>query len=558
MNRNAIIGFLGFALVIGLLIFFVDGSSKPGIQKNYYSNWKESYRVKNDNPRNISFFLELAQAHTKDSIHVIYHWNQLDSIPRKDEATYLYIGESMGMSNAQYDTLMNYADSGATMFWAFDYLTSNVYKKHFEPNAYYWDFNKNLYAWIGDTSLKFSYLYENDTLATDWYAFDEYAIKDTNYVAYAFAMNQPLAFYEKHHQGTVHFHAGPRLFENYQILSANGFAHANFILKRFPKNKPIVVLKFADYNASSTNLSNSNEQGEGGSKQDASYIQYILKNPALRLAFVLALILFVLYLLFRAKRRENVLEGVPSKQNMGLAFVETLSSIYISRNSPIGILQVMRKNFFTTVSRHYYVDLTRKEERDQMVDRLVERSNYDREKILEILNGFNTRNNDVNYQHLGVLYRNIRTFYETTGIQHPMKDFVTIDKEANIDRNILIGSFALIVSLLIFIRGMYMLTLGGGVGMLVVLPSIALIAFAARLLRLPVARITQEKLILYGLFLGKKEIPLNQTIHTETISSGVKFTSEDGNSFEIKKHLLSKNGKAVLANFVEYLKNQLS
>lgn len=561
MNRKIIIAFLGVALVVGLMLYFFDSSAATGgkrvRQKSYYSDWEQKYLPKNPNPRNISFFLELLQAHTEDSVYLAKTWSDFDSLNAGEKSTYLYIGENMGMDNTSYDELMEYVDSGATAFFAFDYVTSNIYEEHFEPNAYYWDYSKNMYAWVGDTSLKYSYVYQSDTLYSDWYMFNEDAILDTNYVSYAFAMNKPIAFYLKEHKGSIHFHSVPRLFENYQMVTSNGYAHAAFILKRIPKHKPVVVLLCAENKPEEINF-NTAEEGEGNKKQDSSFIQYILKNPALRLAFLLSIVLMLLYLFFRAKRRETIIPGSPEKQNMGLAFVETLSSIYISRNSPIGVLKVIRKNFYSAVSRHFYVDLVRKEGREQQIERLIQRSNYDKDEMIKIINGLQSRNNDVNYQHIANVYNDIRKFYLTTGILHETKQFVSVDREVRIDRSITIGGLGLLVGLTLMIRGLFLLTLGGGIGMLLVIPSALIIYLASRVLRLPVLEIYQDKLYVYGLLFGKKAINLNQTIHVETVGTVVKFNCEDGSTFEIKTLLITKKSRAILANFVEYLKNHKS
>lgn len=560
MNKNTIIAFIGLALVVGLLLFFFDSSgeeAKHTRMKSYYSDWEQQYETKNPNPRNISFFLELLKAHTQDSVYVARDWDDFDSLNTKEKTTYLYIGENMGMDDDDYDEIMTYVDSGATAFFAFDYVTSNIYERHFEPNAYYWDYSKNLYAWIGDTSLKYSYVYQSDSLYADWYMFNESAIRDTDYVSYAFAMNKPIAFYQNQHKGKLHFHSVPRLFENYQVISSNGYAHASFILKRIPKHQPVVVLLCAENKPYQINYNN-DEDGEGNKKQDSSLIQYILKNPALRLAFVLSIVLILLYLFFRAKRRESIIPGSPQKQNMGLAFVETLSSIYISRNSPIGVLKVMRKNFYSAMARHFYVDLVRKESREQQIERLIERSNYDKTELLKIINGLQSRNNDVNYQHLATVYNDIRKFYMETGILHESKQFVAVDHEVRIERSLSIGGLSLIVGLTLLFRGLYLLTLGGGIGMLLIIPASLVIFFASRILRKPLMEIQRDKLIVYGLIFGKKEINLNQVIQTETLGSVVKFNCEDGTNFEIRTLLITKKSRTILANFVEYLKNHKS
>ena len=558
MNRKLVIAFIGLALVFGGLLFFFDPSStgKHTVPKRYFSDWDEAYQTTNPNPRNISFFMKLLKAHTKDSVYIAQYWEDFDSLKLREKATYLFIGEEFELDDEDYDSLVHYADSGATVFFSYILEGSNSYKRHFKPNAYYWDYSKNLYAWIGDTSLKYSYVYQNDTLFADWYFFNPNKIKDTNYVSYAFAMDKPFAFYSKRGKGKIHFHSIPRLFENYQVITSNGYAHAELILKHIPENQPVVLLQFADY---SSYMDDENDEDENiGNKQNTSLIQFILDNPSLRLAFLLAILLAIIYVLFWAKRREIIIPGSPEKRNMGLAFVETLSSIYITRNSPIGILKVMRKNFYNAVNRHFYVDLNRKETREQETERLIERSGRNADEVKKIVNGLQSARKDITYPYLAEVYQNIRKFYEETGIIQRQKHFVASDRELKNERSLLLGALALIAGITGLSRGLYLLTLGGGNGMLLIIPALIVIYLASSILRLPLAEIKPEKIIVYGLIFGKKEIALNQTFRVESAAGKVLIQAEDGSELELKTGLLNKKARAILANFIEYLKTHKS
>ncbi|MNK00389.1 hypothetical protein D3C87_181730 [compost metagenome] len=558
MNKKVIISFLAFALFIGLVIWFLDGSTGDGtnsITKRYSSDWKKTYDLRDENPRNVSFFMELLDVHIKDSVYNLKRWSDLDSIPGHEQATYLFIGDEFGASNSSYDSLMHYADSGATVFLSFNHLTSNIYERHFEEGAFYWDYSKVLFAWIGDTTLPFYHVYENDTINEDWYSFSETDIIDTNYRSYLFAMKHPFAFYEKHHKGKVHFHSIPNLFENYQVIQPNGYAHARVILNKIPKDKPVIFL--------SCGINNSNQpvtdfdpdkDSEGAEKEDTSLIQFILKNPALRLAFLLLIVLLLIYVFFRGKRKEEILPGYTQKRNMSLAFVETLSSIYISRNSPIGILQVIRKNFYSAINRHFYIDLSRKENQEQNLEKLIAKVPYDSEKLVDIVNSLNSRKNNVDNRHLGIVYGKIRAFYIETGIIHPTDNFVASDKEVSLYKAILVGGIILLMGLMALIRGLYLLSLGGSVGMFFVIPAIVLIYFASRYIRIPAATIKADEIIIYGLFAGKRVISLNQVIHCRVEKSKVTFECEDGNSFSIITGLLSNRAKSALNQFVEFIK----
>ncbi|AEA43259.1 hypothetical protein Fluta_1264 [Fluviicola taffensis DSM 16823] len=547
---------MAFALFIGVVIWLLDGTAagEQKVNKKYSSDWDRTYELKNANPRNISFFMDLLKVHVKDSIYNLKYWGDLDTIPNHEEATYLFIGDDFGVSNDSYDSIMHYADSGATVFLSFNYMTTNIYERHFYENAFYWDYSRVLFAYVGDTSLPYYNIYQNDTINENWFSFDEYGIIDTNYRSYLFAMKHPIAFYEKHAKGKVHLHCIPNLFENYQVIQPNGYAHAQVILNKIPKDKPVIFLtcginKVDDYSI------DSDEDDEGGAeKEDTSLIQFILKNPILRLAFLLSIVLILVYVFFRAKRKEDILPGHTEKRNMSLAFVETLSSIYISRNSPIGVLQVMRKNFYATINKHFYIDLNRKENLKENVEKLIEKVPYDAEKVKALILSLDSRKNHVDNKHLGEVYANIREFYISTGIQQPSKRFVASDKEVALNKFILIGAFILLIGVITLFRGLYLLAMGGGVGMLFVIPAILLIYFASRYIRIPVALIKANEIIIYGLVAGKRVISLNQTIHCTVEKSRILFECEDGNSFTIKQTMLTKKAKSALNQFVEFIK----
>jgi hypothetical protein len=558
MNRKVIISFLAFALFIGVVVWLLDGAggdSTKHIQKRYSSDWKKVYDLKDKNPRNISFFMDLLDVHVKDSIYNLKYWSDLDTIANHEEATYIFIGNEFGAPGDYYDSIMHYADSGATVYLSFNHLTTDIYQRHFEEGAFYWDYSKVLFAWIGDTTVPFYYVYENDTINEDWYSFSETEIIDTNYRSYLYAMKHPFAFYEKHNKGKVHFHSIPNLFENYQVIQPNGYAHARIVLNKIPKDKPVIFLT-CGINDSSQPISDYEDENadDGSEKEDTSLIQFILKNPALRLAFLLFIVLLLLYVFFRAKRKEEILSGYNQKRNMSLAFVETLSSIYISRNSPIGVLQVMRKNFYSAINRHFYVDLSRKENLEQNLEKLIAKVPYDSEKIVDIVRSLDSRKNNVDNRHLGIVNAKIRAFYIETGILHPTQSFVASDKEVNLDKWIIMGAFILFMGLLTLVRGLYLLSLGGSIGMFFIVPAMVLIYFASRYIRIPVATIKADELIIYGLVAGKRVISLNQTIRCTVEKSRITFECEDGNTFIIRQTLLSKRAKSALNQFVEFIK----
>lgn len=565
MNRRALIAILGCILLVGLVLWLTDSPSEAEQQaarrqRRISTRWNLQYGIRSTDPRGVAFFNELLKTHTEDSVYTLDRWQQLDSIPGHDSATYIFIGEAFGLYNSEFDTINHYIDSGATIFYAFDEITENLYERYFEPNVYLWDYSNKLYVAMGDTSLPYYAVFQNDTVQADWYMFRPSMIKDSLQKPFAWAMNYPIAFESKQHKGKVIMHSIPRMFCNYQVITPNGFAHAEIMLRRIPKHKPVIWLEYGRRSmVSNPPPADSNGDDAGGNtKEDNSYLQFILKTPSLRFAFLLGLAVFLLYVLFRAKRREAVLPGVSEKRNMSLAFVETLSSIYLSRNSPYSILLVLRKNFYMAINRHFYIDLMTTKNREEDVNRLVEKASvHDPDELRRMLAFIETNKpGRVNQVTLGELYRYIRKFYAETGISKPSNRFVEGKQEITLYRNLLHSGIGLLLGLLSLIRGLYSLAMGSGYGILLIAGAIILLYVAIRFFSTPVAKITRDTLTVYQPFLGRRTLDLNEHLAYSATQHATTFYAEDGRTVTIQHAWLSRSAKHALSLFIEHIKHQ--
>jgi hypothetical protein len=470
------------------------------------------------------------------------------------------VGEGFGMYSYEFDVIDTYVDSGSTIFMAFDHVTENLYERYFEPGAYLWDYTNKFYVALGDTSLLYSAVFQNDTVQADWYPFEPSSIKDTLYRAFAWGMNYPIAFESDQKKGKVIMHSVPRLFCNYQVITPNGFAHASIMLRRIPKDKPVIWMEYGRQVVNQPNnnsLDQSQEEGQGNEKQDNSYLQFIMKNEALRWAFLYGILVFLLYVLFRAKRREAVLPGVPEKRNMSLAFVDTLSSIYLSRNSPYSILLVLRKNFYVAINRHFYIDLLNTKNREEDVNRLIEKASVEGEELRKVLRFVETKKpSDVNQATLSDLYRYIRHFYLVTGISKPSAQFVSGDQHVVVNRSLLHGGLGIVLGLFTLIRGLYSLSMGSGYGILLVIAAMIFLYVAARFISLPVAIIKQNEMIVYPSLFGKKTFDISAGLAQSTEKGVTTLSAENGDQVIIRHSWLSRSGKHALFLFVEHIKHK--
>lgn len=551
MNKKVIIALFSLVIVVllGLLVF--GGSS--GDKEEMYTNWKTRFDFKSKEPQDLGILKSLIQKHTKDSVFILDNINQLPQIKNKEKASFVFIGDVFYMPEKNFKKIAKYIDSGATMLLSYDQVNGSFYDHYFYGGAYSLEYNDKFYQWVGDTSLRYSSVYQNDTIYDDWALFNKDRIKDSNYRAYMFAVNKPTAFYVKSGKGTVHFHANPRLFQNYQLITRNGYAHASAWLKWLPKNQNVIIMKFA---VPPVPPDPALGDADNDLMRDTSYLQFIIQNEALRNAFLFALGLIFLFLLFRTKRRENILSGVEATRNMSVVFVETLSSIYLAKNSPASVLKIMRRNFYAQMNRHFYIDLTRTEKQKENLERLIEKSGYPAEKINDIMKAFGPAGAFPDNASLGVLYRKIDDFYKATGIRKNYDKVFIQGRGIEIYKSPIIGGLALVISMLILFKGMQLLRYSDGVGIVLAILGAFAIFLSIRLIMLPVIKMNDEKIVKYNFIFGKKTIFLDQTVSTDIRDKKVRFRAEDGVTFTVNQQLLSKRSKHNLSQIIAYLKRK--
>jgi hypothetical protein len=554
MNKKPLFigGFLLILLI--LLVWIQDNNANATKRKNYYSNWDKKHFIDSKEPNGLFFLKELLEKHSQDSVFIANNFEDLNILgQQKDSVIYLFVGDHLELQVKQWKAIKSSLDSGATAIFAFDKVSENMYKDFFKPQAYYWEYSDDLYAWIEDTSLRYMAEYQNDTIYSDWWLFEKSRIKDTTARMYAFALNEPIAFYQKQNKGFIHFHSNPRFFENYQLRKPTGLAYLELLIKRIPKNKKIVWLSFARGGKPSNSPS---AKGEGSDVTDSSLLRYVLENPILSNSFLGLLILMLLYALFRSKRIEPLLQPKQAEQNASISFVQTLGSIYLSKNNPASILKLMRKNFFINVNRFFFIDLNLKDKLDEQMARLAEKSNFDQDKLAFLKNELCKRPKDFNVASISEVNTVLREFYLLTGIIKPSKTYLLESQEQRYHRNLIIAFTILMFAMLMLLRGAYLLTISEGIGAWFALLSIPVFWVGGRYLNRPILELKQNELIFYNFFFGKKVGSLKGRVTVEYSKDLTTFEFENEQTILIKNVYLGARSKKNLAHFVTFLKNK--
>ncbi|MCH2224312.1 MAG: hypothetical protein MK066_06035 [Crocinitomicaceae bacterium] len=561
MNRQTKIGMIGGIILFMLLMVWLlsgpsDSTAKVNKAKPFVSsNWTKRYQINDKNPLGLYLFTRLTQSHidTTNKVSVIADEMSLDSIVEmgEDPKTYMFVGNDFGLQNHEIDSILSDVKKGSSLFISFYDLTENLYLKLFEEYSFRIDYDEKVNVFMENEKHEMLNLYQNDTVACDWWAFGELKFKD-DFVGLSSFMEMTNFVKVNHGDGFVYLHSTPNLFYNYQIKRKEGFKYAQKVLNEFPTDNDVYLLEIGRL---SDNYGDADTEEKSGpdKKEDTSYLQLIFKNPTLLVAMLLSILGVILFLIFRSKRTRPVVPVIDKKKDMTLAFAETITSIYFAKRNPYGLLQVQRKNFFDTVNRYFFVDLY-KREGDREIRILSEKSNTSIEDIEYLIKAFETKKAfNVTEQFVADLAKRKHQFYRKTGIISDKIHERVVAQELVFSRSLWLPIIFILSGLIVFVVGMYYLTAAFGIGIALWPASFIMIYLGIARLSNPYMKVTKDTIVYYSTFGGKTIYKRDDLIQTELRETGAVLNFVDNKKLIINYWDLSRFDKRQFERFISKL-----
>lgn len=502
----------GIVIVMVLVVWLLSGGKEQNRNTNkripfVSSNWTKKFQLTDKNPLGLFLFTRLTQAHidTSHSTIEVPDWIAYDSLinDKNEVATYLFVGNSFGLQTAEIDTLVARVKRGSDLFLSFNDLTENIYERLIGDTPVRFDYDDHVNVFTKSTRYSMINLFQTDTVACHWQAFGN--IDDNSNIETLSSFMEMSNFIKINYgKGSFYLHTNPLMFYNYQIKRKPGFEYTSFVLDHLPNNRNIYFLELGRLTDNYGNYDIDEEDDMEG-KRDDSYLQLIFKSPTLVIALLLSIAGVLLFVIFRSKRMRPVVPYIKPKKDMTMAFAETITSIYFSKRNPYGLLQVQRKNFYATVQKHFFVDLTRREN-DRVLQVLAEKSDRSLTEIQSLLSALETKEaSSVNDAYVADMQKRLHAFYSSTGIISSELREKIKKKEMIFKRNLWLPALLIIGGLYSIIQGMYLLA--GAVGVGIALWPIGIILLLLGIIRLsnPLL-IINDKQIIYYTSLGKKQV----------------------------------------------------
>lgn len=423
MSNQRKIGLIfGVILFMLLIVWFFssDDETTKGVKGREYfssSNWEVKFQPFDKNPRGTYLFHRILQTHIgKKDIYVAETPDQLDSIHAiaKGKKTYLFVGNIFGMETEALDSVLKRVEEGSDIFISFHQITNNVANKFFKELDFRNDYDAFETVYVGNTKYEMLNIYEKDTVACEWLAYGEVNTRGASKSLSSF-MEMDNFIEIKMGKGRAFLHTNPMMFFNYQLKRTDGFGYTRYVIDFLSKKQHVVLMELGRMPDNYGDNDTSDNTGKDG-KEDTSYLKFILSNPYLRMALLLLIAGVILYIIFRSRRKRPAVPFVDKKKDMTLAFAETITSIYFAKRNPYGLLQVQRKNFYANISKHFFVDLNRREGDRELII-LSEKSNKPLEEIKRLVAVLETKEASSVTEHaISEIAKKQRQFYKDVGI----------------------------------------------------------------------------------------------------------------------------------------------
>ena len=206
-------------------------------------------------------------------------------------------------------------------------------------------------------------------------------------------------------KGKLYLQCEPRAYSNYFLLKADNYQYLKSTVA-YTENIPQHVY-WDDYYYKLRSRKNSDN--------DFSSLTEIMKNPPLKAAFILSLILLALYILFGGKRLQRIIQPLKSNENTTVTFTETIGRLYLQKKDNKNITDKMITYFNEYIRNTYFLNST--QANNDFIVMLSRKSGVDKDKVDILYRTISaTQSSDVvnDYQLLS-LQQQIQHFYKSSG-----------------------------------------------------------------------------------------------------------------------------------------------
>jgi len=315
------------------------------------------------------------------------------------KSSYFFINNYLNLDKESVNDLLNYTQQGNTVFMisngfpyylsdTLNFNTVNDYNVKVEIILELANKKISRTKYNYNRAVENTYFNELDTTTTTILGYNELDLsnkKQINFVKIKFGKGQFI------------LNTQPYAFTNYHMLESNHAVYVSNCLSYLPDNDIIW-----------------DERNKAETEEIKSELRFILSKPALKYAWFLALLAMLLFMIFRAKRRQRIIPIIEQLPNTSIAFAKTIGNLYYQQGEPKDIIN-KKITFFLEHIRNLYLLDTQNLNND-FKKRLHNKTGISKDEIDRLINYIVALNNLSNPKENSLLTLNklIDKFYTKT------------------------------------------------------------------------------------------------------------------------------------------------
>lgn len=367
-----------FALAILALVFFYYNKSK-----NKQIDWYENYNENSKQPYGTYLIYEITKQHYVNHDFNIIESKISDNLTssKTNNSNYIFIGQRLLLDSVSTSTLLDFAENGNNVFIsAKDFpphlikaLIKTVQNCSTDLNelniTHYFTTYAPVYLNLLHPGLKlskdieFQFLQDGKAGIYSWSFFNndifcDYNVKVSSekFLKIGTIDNVTNFVKVKYGEGNFYLHTTPQAFANLHMNELYGLTYFEQVFAHLNEGDIYWdAYSHSSYSSNNSNYSDDDKYFEPVSLSENSPIEYVLSQKSLRWAWFLLLILGLLFLMFRAKRRQKVIPVQEPNLNTSLEFIESIGQLYFQLNNHQKLEEQKMKLFLRFIRERYKI-----------------------------------------------------------------------------------------------------------------------------------------------------------------------------------------------------------
>lgn len=339
MNRTVVIYIVLIVLVIAGIIFLESGKPKS-------INWHPSYNVKDKIPFGLYVFdNEMDELFSNQTVERLdetpyeFLWANKNVSPDYYyiSGTFMHISSWCNLDSESIDEVISFVKAGNDAFisssdfqWdLMDLLNVNMeYGEDFESEFHIqFGDEKEKYLLDHSSNSKSFTFYDSSNIDILGYKIEKEGAKRSNFIRVSYG------------EGSFFLHSNPEVFSNYFLLDSGNYRYTEQVANLI---KGETIYFYTEYFSRK--------------EMSDSPMRFILSQPALKWAWYFILLGTLVFMIFKAKRKQRVIPIIVPNKNLSLQFVRTVAGLYYREHDYHAINEKRVTYFLEKLRKDYRLD----------------------------------------------------------------------------------------------------------------------------------------------------------------------------------------------------------